>query len=164
MKSFFVYELLALLGGAALACLVEINGAVAASTSATFSSLMNHLAGSIFGLVLLGATLLVSRSRRSQLPEKIANLHQKLRETGWAYLAGIGGAMVVVCITFATNSPLGDVGALATLFLGQILFGLLVDQMGWFAIKVRAASKLDLLQIALILSGSSILIFYARPR
>ncbi|MBX9769417.1 MAG: DMT family transporter, partial [Bdellovibrionales bacterium] len=112
MKSFLPYEILALLAGAILAGLVEINGAVAQNTSATFSSLMNHLTGSIAGgIILIGIFLF---SRRTQTPSTIQSLFSdwklKLHNGRWYYLAGVAGAMVVICITSATNSPLGDVG------------------------------------------------------
>ncbi|MBX9767254.1 MAG: DMT family transporter, partial [Bdellovibrionales bacterium] len=164
VKSFLYFELVALLAGALLACLVEINSAVALKTSATFSSLMNHATGSIFGILALTLLFGLSKQRRAEAQAHLIAWRKSSKRDAWLYLSGIAGAMVVVCITLATNSPLGDVGALAMLFLGQILAGILMDQMGWFGQKERSVSRIDLLQIALILSGTSMLIFYARPK
>lgn len=164
MKSFLLFEIVALFAGALLACLVEINGAVALTTSATFSSLMNHFTGSLFGLLAMILLFIGSKKRRQEVLSRVANWKANSHKNFWLYLSGIAGALVVVCITFATNSPLGDVGALGTLFLGQILAALLMDQMGWFGQRERMVSKMDLLQITLILSGTSMLVFYARPK
>lgn len=143
--------LLALLGGVLLALMIKLNGELARYSSALFSSWVAHGIGAL-------AALLIVRL----ISTKLARYHT-IASSGkaprWSYLGGIPGAFTVVLAGITVNSPLGLAGSLALMMVGQVIFGLLTDQRGWFGVPRRPLTRRDGLVTACVLAGSALIIF-----
>jgi transporter family-2 protein len=65
----------------------------------------------------------------------------------------------VALSSIAVNSELALAGGLSLLLVGQILFGLLSDQLGLFGTPQRMLNRFDFLATACVIGGSALLIF-----
>lgn len=74
------------------------------------------------------------------------------------YLGGIPGGFTVLLAAITVNSPLSLAGSIILMITGQIIFGLLVDAMGWFGVIKRKITVSDFLMCTLLITGCSLLI------
>jgi transporter family-2 protein len=143
------YSSAALGSGALLALAIFINGRLAGHLSPAWSSLVVHFVG-IFGswflwrLLARGGGLLPFSSAAPR----------------WAYLGGLGGAVIVLLANTTVNSVIGLVGSLSLMILGQAVFAILIDINGWLGMQKRAISPGDLLQVLCLMTGSFLIILY----
>lgn len=140
--------LVAVLAGGLLACMTFFNGMLARYTSPLESSLAAHL----IGFVTAGVLFAIPAGK----PAKTG------KTPFWTYLGGVPGAIAVVVSNVTVNSRIGLSGSLALMLLGQTVFGLTVDSFGLFEMRKRVLGVQDYLEVLMIMSGSAILIFYAR--
>jgi transporter family-2 protein len=80
----------------------------------------------------------------------------------WAYLGGVSGAATVILTSVTVNTALALSGTLAFGLAGQVAFGLVADRFGLLGLPRRKPRLTDLVALALIISGSLILIFFGR--
>lgn len=73
----------------------------------------------------------------------------------WNWLGGIVGAIYVLLYTIAVAN-IGSAASTSVLILGQLAFGLFIDQFGMFGMPVRKVSGQRLLGIILVLIGALI--------
>ena len=144
------YLLLSLFVGALLAIMAHLNFELSVRTTPYFSSLWVHLVG------FASALLLTPLFRPTLIGKEIR------KAPWWSFASGIIGALSVVTINVAIAGPIGLSGALALSLCGQILCGRTIDSFGLFGMERRKLSLTDLVQILLVLSGSLIIIFYAK--
>lgn len=137
---------LAIFGGVILAVMIGLNSQLYAYVTPLEASWIAHGAGALAALLLLG---LISRRMK------------KRNETApwWAYLGGIPGALLVVLAVITVNSFLGITGTLVLSILGQVLFGMISDQFGWFGLEKHKVSKSRLLSVVPIMVGAMMIVF-----
>lgn len=141
----------AILAGALLAVMVTINSGLAALTTPFTASWVVHGIGAVAAFFLLLANGAVARrAGRAPRPGK-APL--------WSYLGGAPGAFAVALSSIAVNSELALAGGLSLLLVGQILFGLVSDQFGFFGTPRRRLNRFDFLATACVIGGSALLVF-----
>lgn len=145
--------LLAIVAGILLAVMIDFNSLLAKHSVPVFASWVAHGFGALVALVIvgLGATLLRLKPQKAISP--------KPQSPFWSYWGGIPGTFTVILAAITVNSPLGLSGTLALMLVGQVLFGIVSDQFGWFGIPQRKIGVTDGLVILFVLSGSGILIF-----
>lgn len=144
-------HLLAAFGtGGLLTLMVYFNGELGRYGNALFSSWAAHGTGSIAAAILLA----VLWRRRP------ATAEGKPRAPLWAYLGGLSGGATVMLTSTAVNTPLALAGTLALGLAGQVLFSLAADRWGLFGLPRRRLSLRDLGALALILSGSALIILF----
>jgi transporter family-2 protein len=148
-----VYLPLAALSGGLLALMIFINGELARLTSSSFASTVAHLIGAITAWVIW---LLINRGSATRL------IPISSQAPKWSYLGGFAGAVIVILASITVNSELGLAGSLSIMLVGQVLFSLLVDTFGWFGMRKRELNILDFGHVLFVLTGTSLLIFFAR--
>ncbi|MDO6589386.1 EamA-like transporter family protein [Loktanella sp. D2R18] len=131
--------------GGLLTLMVLCNGTLAAHGSLFFASWVPHLTGSGVALFLL----IILRPKRAT----------PIRPPLWAYLGGISGGVTVMLTSATMNTALALSGTIALGLAGQVVFSLFADVRGLFGLPKRLPKQRDYLSLALILAGSSILIF-----
>lgn len=140
-----LHHALAFGSGGLLAIMLLQNGTLAGASNATFASLVAHGSGG-----LVAALILLVWHRQAQTTRPKAPL--------WAYLGGLSGAMTVIVTAYAMNSALALSGTLALGLAGQAAFAVLADRFGLFGLPVRHIGLRGVLALALILTGSGIVI------
>ncbi|WP_336297803.1 MULTISPECIES: DMT family transporter [unclassified Providencia] len=100
--------------------------------------------------------LLTKKETTSKKTTSSATSHKK-RKMIW-YLGGIPGGFTVLLAAITVNSPLSLAGSIILMITGQIIFGLLVDAMGWFGVIKRKITVSDFLMCTLLITGCSLLI------
>lgn len=143
------YWPLAVFSGGLLASMIFLNGMLARYTSPAWSSLFVHGLGTIVAGIFVAPVFPGRARRREKAPL-------------WSYLGGGAGALTVVLSNITVNSPIGLSGTLALMLLGQTVFGLLVDALGLFQMRRRTLTAYDFVKVLFVMSGSAILIFFAR--
>ncbi len=143
-----IYFLAAFATGGLLSFMILFNGTLANYGSLYFSSFVPHLTGTAAALLLL----MVLR------PAKASTRRPPL----WAYLGGVSGAITVMLTSAALNSALALSGTIALGLAGQVVFSLVADKWGMMGLPQRDPVRRDFAALALIISGSLILIFFGR--
>lgn len=138
--------------GCLLTLMVHFNGMLAHFGNALFSSWTAHGTGTVAALVYLAILY-----RKPAAGEAV-----KPRAPLWAYLGGVVGAAIVMLTSTAVNSPLALSGTIALGLAGQVIFSLAADFWGLFGLPKRRPEVRDLVAIALILSGSALIILIGR--
>lgn len=153
---------LAFASGGILTLMVLFNGQFAQNGTALFASWAAHGLGLVAALALL---MLLPSARGGTGREKTGRGNTGRGNTGrgqvpfWAYLGGLSGAVTVMATSTTVNSALMLSGTLALGILGQISFGLASDHFGLFGMPRRRPGGRDLMALALVLSGSALIIF-----
>jgi transporter family-2 protein len=142
--------LLATIAGAILACMLFYNGMLAHATDPIWASFVAHGVGTAAALLLLA------------LPVAPRKVDTPATAPLWAYLGGVPGALTVILANITVNTPLGLTGSLSLMLLGQVVFALIVDSLGWFQLQPRRPGLYDFASVLGVMSGSAILIFFAR--
>lgn len=143
---------LALAGGALLAIMIQLNSLLASYSTPLLSSWTAHGVGAAGAWLLLNL-LSATRKKRDPSPDT------EHKAPVWAYFGGVPGAFTVVLASISVNSALGLAGTLALGLVGQMVFSLVSDHFGWFGAPRRAVATRDIAVIALVLSGSVLIIF-----
>ena len=144
-----LYSSGAIISGAFLAIAIFLNGELARYTSPVWSSLIAHFVG-IFGSWFIWKLL----SSGNKLVPFSADAPR------WSYFGGVIGAVIVVIANITINSPIGLVGSLSLMILGQTCFAILFDFKGWFGMEKRNLYRSDFLRVSYILAGSILTISY----
>ncbi|MCB5200185.1 transporter family-2 protein [Loktanella sp. DSM 29012] len=131
--------------GGLLSLMVLFNGTLAQYGSLLFSSWVPHATGTVAALIAL-AILRPGRTSRVRPPL-------------WSYAGGLSGAVTVMATSYALNTPLALSGTLAIGLAGQMVFSLIADARGLFGLRQRMPSARDMAALALIVTGSLVLIF-----
>lgn len=139
--------------GCLLTLMVHFNGMLAHFGSALFSSWTAHGTGTVAALIYLA---LLYRKPKS------ADVAPKPKAPFWAYCGGVIGAAIVMLTSTAVNSPLALSGTLALGLGGQVIFSLAADAWGLFGLPKRWPDGRDMTAIALILTGSALIILVGR--
>jgi len=126
--------------------MILFNGTLAVYGSLLFSSWVPHLTGTFAALVFLA----VMRPKRASTQ----------RPPLWAYLGGVSGGVTVILTSASLNSALALSGTIALGLAGQMVFSLFADIRGLFGLPQRTPVRRDYAALALIISGSLILIFF----
>jgi transporter family-2 protein len=114
---------------------------------------MAHGTGTFAAIVFLLLLKLTDRSTRTKVTSD-APL--------WAYLGGVSGAATVILTSIAANSSIALSGTVAFALAGQVLFSLAADHWGLFGLPSRKLDLRDFAAVALIFSGSLIIIFFGK--
>jgi transporter family-2 protein len=141
--------LAAFASGGVLTLMVLFNGQWAENGTPLLASWIAHGTGTLAALLFLGLLLLAPRAAPAPKP----------RAPAWAYLGGLSGAVTVMLTSTTVNGPLALAGTLALGLVGQAGYGLLADRFGWFGFPRRKIHAADWGALALILSGSFLVIF-----
>jgi transporter family-2 protein len=142
--------LAAFASGGLLSLMVLFNGQWAREGTALLASWMAHGTGTLAALLLLALLRLAPQAATpAALP----------RAPRWAYLGGLSGAVTVMLTSTTVNGALALSGTLALGLVGQAGYSLLADRFGWFGLPRRALGAADWGALALILSGSFLVIF-----
>lgn len=139
--------------GCLLTLMVHFNGMLAHFGNALFSSWTAHGTGTVAALVYLA---ILYRKPKGEGGVR------KPKAPLWAYFGGVIGAAIVMLTSSAVNSPLALSGTLALGLGGQVIFSLAADVWGLFGLPKRRPDSHDLSAIALILSGSALIILVGR--
>lgn len=140
---------LALLGGALLALMIAMNSQLYLYVSPLASSWIAHGMGAVAALVVM---LVFARHRPPAKTDAVP-------VPWWAYLGGVSGGLLVILAVITVNSFLGITGTLVLSIVGQVVFGLLNDQFGWFGLAVHPVSRARLLAVVPIVLGSVLIVF-----
>jgi transporter family-2 protein len=144
-------HLLAAFGsGGLLTLMVLLNGEAGLHGGPLFSSWLAHGTGTIAALIFLAVLRLWRRPVAKGEPRSKAPL--------WAYLGGVSGAATVMLTSTTVNTPLALAGTLALGLAGQVVFSLAADQWGFFGLPRRRLGLRDAGAVALIASGSLLII------
>lgn len=145
--------LLAFGGGALLALMLNYSSILATHTTPTYSSWVAHGLGAVVALALALTASRVFRYRAGEKPiQRTANTPL------WMYLGGIPGAFTVILGAITVNGSRSLSGAIAFTLLGQIVFGMVSDQFGWFGIQLRRIAASDFLVSLCVLTGSVMIV------
>ena len=143
---------LALAAGVVLAMMIDRNSALARHSSPLFASWVAHGIGAIASLLFVMAWAIASRRVGGGLAASPA------RGPLWAYFGGIPGAMTVLLAAITVNGPLGLAGTLALMLVGQMIFGMIADGLGWLGMARRTFTQRDLFAAALVIAGGAMII------
>lgn len=136
-----------------LTLMVHFNGMLAHFGNAMFSSWTAHGTGTVAALLYLAVLYRKPKSKDTV---------RKPKAPLWAYCGGVIGAAIVMLTSSAVNSPLALSGTIALGLGGQVIFSLLADVWGLFGLPKRRPDSRDLTAIALILTGSALIILVGR--
>jgi bacterial/archaeal transporter family-2 protein len=134
-----VTALVGLLGGVVVGLQSPLAGAMSQRIGGASCSLVVHVGGAI-----LSGLLVVARGGEQ--------LHH-WRGLPW-YMLGSGVFGVVLYLTLSHTVPrLGATSAIALVVVGQLIAGMVVDQLGLFGIPVRPADASRLAAVVLLVAG-----------
>ncbi|HEK2942918.1 TPA: DMT family transporter [Proteus mirabilis] len=148
MNNKYVLSLIALSSGVLLSLMIMSNSYLASFTTPLTASWITHGIGTLFSLIIY-----ILYSSKNPLKKQSKN-KIKLQ---W-YLGGIPGAFTVLLAAMTVNSPLSLSGSIILMITGQIIFSVIVDAMGWFGVKKRRITLVDLWMCFLLILGSALLI------
>jgi bacterial/archaeal transporter family-2 protein len=143
---------LALAAGVVLAIMIDRNSALALNSSALVASWIAHGVGAMASLLLVIALAFASRRAGGGLAASPA------RGPLWTYFGGVPGALTVLLAAITVNGPLGLAGTLALMLVGQMIFGMVADGLGWLGMARRTFTQRDLFAAASVIAGSAMII------
>lgn len=143
--------LFAFASGGILTLMAHFNGTIGHYGGAFFASWAAHAVGSVAALLLL--VVLFRRGKGQAL---------RGRAPLWAYLGGVSGALTVIFVAQAVNSPLALAGTLALGLAGQVIGSLIADARGLFGLPKRRLTTRDAAAVALIAGGSALIILVGK--
>jgi transporter family-2 protein len=142
----------AFLSGGLLTLMIHFNGQLAHYGSPLFSSWTAHGTGTVAAIVFMAIL-----SRHKTAPTTI-----RPAAPLWAYLGGFAGAVTVMMSGVTVNTALALSGTLALGLVGQVVFSLVADRWGLFGLPRKRPTLRDMGALALILSGSLLIIFFGQ--
>jgi transporter family-2 protein len=136
-----VYMALAALAGAGLAVQAAVNTQLrAAFSSATWAAIVSS---AVAVLVLFGAQAVIRD------PLKLPSLSA---HPWWMWTGGFMGGAYVLAIVALTRH-LGVALVFASIVVGQLLTGLVIDHYGWFGVAVERLSPTKIIGAVLLVAG-----------
>ncbi len=136
--------LVGLVGGIAVGIQSPIAGAMGQKLGGTAGSVIVHLSGLVFSLILLAL----------RGGERIRDWHT----LPWYMLgAGIFGLILYQCINL-TLPRLGATTMLVLIIIGQLFTGLMLDTFGWLGVAARPVELRRFVGIAVLLLGGYLVI------
>lgn len=139
-----ITALIGMLGGVAVGMQTPIANAIGQRIGGAGSSLVVHVSGTVFSLVLLA----IYRG------ENIGNWRTLPL---WTYIVGAFGVLLFVTINY-TIPRLGTTAAISLIIMGQLTAGALIDQFGLFGVAVQPISTMKVAGLMLLLAGSYLVI------
>lgn len=136
--------LIGVLGGLAVGVQTPIANTIGKKVGGAASSVVVHVSGLIFSVVVL----LLYRGE---------NIRQWRELPWWAYLAGLFGVILYLTINF-TIPRIGTAAAISLIIVGQLLAGVVIDHFGFFGSAVHAVDAGRLLGLLLLVAGSYLLV------
>lgn len=131
--------LIGVLGGISVGIQSPIVNIIGQRLGGISSSLIVHLTGTVFSVLLL----MLYRGE---------NIQDWRSLPWWTY--GVGAFGLVVLLTINHTIPrIGATAAVALIIVGQLVAGTLVDHFGWFGLPVQPVSLTRLLGIGLLVVG-----------
>lgn len=144
--------IIAFVGGFILTLMIDANSLLAKHSTPLFASWIAYGVGAIaFAFVTIFSMTWYSSHKKPEI--------KTLKLPLWVYLGGIPGAMTIVLVAITVNSHLAFSGSFALMLVGQIVFGIVSDQLGLFGTPKKKINGLDILAVFLIFAGSGIIIF-----
>lgn len=133
--------LIGILGGVGVGLQTPIANAIARRTGSAMSSLVVHMSGLVFSVILL----LFYRDTT------------KFKDLGtvpwWMFAVGIFG--VILYLTIAHTIPrIGVTTALTLIIVGQLTTGIIIDHFGLLEVATRSIDLTRLLGAGLLLAGA----------
>ena len=133
-----------LIGGVAVGTQGPIASAMSQRVGGASSSLIVHLGGAVASLLLLIA-------RRGEQFHEWRNLP-------W-YMLGCGAFGLVLYLSISHTIPkVGATSAITLIIVGQLLAGIVIDQIGAFDVPIRTLDGSRILAATLLLSGAYLMI------
>ena len=133
-----------LIGGVAVGTQGPIAAAMSQRVGGASSSLIVHLGGAVASLLLLVA-------RRGEQ-------FQEWRNLPW-YMLGCGAFGLVLYLSISHTVPkVGATSAITLIIVGQLLAGIVIDQIGAFDVPIRTLDGSRILAATLLLSGAYLMI------
>ncbi len=129
-----------LLGGFAVGIQSPFAGAIGARLGGASSSLIVHVSGAIFSVILLWW----------RGGEK---MHEWQTLPWYLFFAGIFGVVLYQTIN-VTLPRLGTTMTAALIIVGQLVMGLVVDHFGWLGVTERPIDATRLIGVAVLLLGA----------
>ncbi len=143
--------ILAFMGGALLALMIQYNSQMAQSTNPIMASWTAHG----LGMVLSFLFVLIQMSMNIEKGINKKNFKLPL----WLCLGGIPGACTVILASMIVNSGLNLSVSIALMLVGQVVFGIFSEALGLFGIRKRRIGPADFFVPLCILSGATLIIF-----
>ena len=144
MPDNIINVLLGLAGGISVGIQSPIVSGMSRRIGSAASSLVVHLSGTIFSIILLVIRGGESVKDWNTLP--------------WYMLMSGGFGLVVL---LAISHALPRIGAAATttlIIIGQLVIGLIIDHFGWFETEVRQVDGGRILAVVLLLIGGYLMV------
>ena len=140
MFEYLLIVLIGLIGGIAVGIQSPIAGAMGQRVGGTASSFIVHLSGAV-----LSGMLLFLRGG-----EKI----REWQTLPWYMLiAGVWGLILYLTISM-TLPRLGGTMVVTLIIIGQLLVGIVIDNLGWLGVPVHPISAARILGVVVLLVGS----------
>lgn len=140
-----IYMALAAIAGAGLAVQAAVNTQLrAAFNSAIWAAIVSS---AVAVLLLVGAQGVV----RDPLKLPALSAHP-----WWMWTGGIMGGVYVIAIVALTRH-LGVALVFASIVVGQLLTGLVIDHNGWFGVAVERLSPTRIIGAALLIAGLALI-------
>lgn len=139
----FITVLIGLVGGIAVGVQTPIANTIGRRVGGAASSVIVHISGTIFSLLVL----IVNRGE---------NIQSWRTLPWWTYGVGLFGVVLYLCINH-TIPRLGATAAVSLIIVGQLAAGLLLDQFGLLGVAVRPIDGVRLLGAGLLIAGGYLL-------
>ncbi len=136
--------LIGVLGGLAVGVQTPIANAIGQKVGSAASSVVVHISGLIFSVVVL-------------IAYRGENIQNWRTLPWWAYLAGLFGVILYLTINF-TIPRIGTAAAISLIIIGQLIAGTIIDHFGFFGSAVHLISGGRLLGLLLLAAGSYLVI------
>jgi transporter family-2 protein len=144
MLETFLVILIGLAGGIAVGIQSPISGAMGQRIGGTASSVIIHLSGLVFSMILL-----------------IIRGGEKIRDWNtvpwYMFGAGILGLVLIQTINI-TLPRLGATSMLTLIIIGQLLTGVLLDASGWLGVSARPFGVTQIIGVIVLLVGGYLIV------
>ncbi len=141
-----MYQLLVLLVGVLISVMVSVNGDLSNSLGTYYASVIIHMVGTLFALVVCYI--------------KKEKIRKKVVVPFWAYLGGVLGVVTTLFNNYAfTHTSMMSIVALG--LLGQSITSNIIDAFGWFGMKKHPISNTTWIGLALSCVGVAIMMDYS---
>lgn len=132
--------LIGLIGGVAVGIQTPLAGTLGQRVGSIAASLIIHVSGALFSLVILFARGGENIGQWRSLP--------------W-YMLGTGVFGVILYMTISVSFPkLGATSTVVLIIVGQLITGLIIDQFGLLGVQTRPIDLTRVVAVGLLLSGA----------
>lgn len=131
--------LIGMIGGVSVGVQTPIANAIGRRIGSANSSVVVHITGAIFSLLLLF-------TRRDEALSDIRKL------PAWMYIVGMFGLILYLTVNH-TIPRIGVGAAVSLIIVGQLVSSMLIDHFGWLGVETRPIDGYRLLAVGLLLAG-----------